>query len=54
MRDELIALNVDAEKVGPGMYDSAVAKVHDRVERSVSKKTIRNAYGRLIARRGKK
>lgn len=52
MRDELIALNADAEKTGPGMYDSAIAIVHERVHRSISKKTIRNAYDHLIARQG--
>lgn len=49
MRDEVIALNVDAEKTGPGMYDSAISAVHERSGRSVCKKTIRNAYDRLIA-----
>lgn len=53
MRDEITALNVDAEMAAPGMYDAAISTVHERVGRSVSKKTIRNAYDRLVAK-GKK
>lgn len=53
MRDEITALNVEAEMPAPGMYEAAISTVHERVERSVSKKTIRNAYDRLVAK-GKK
>ena len=54
MRDELIALNVDAEmKGGPGSYGAAILTVHERVGKAVSTKTIRNAYDRY-ARQGKK
>lgn len=54
MRDELIALNVEAEKKGGrGSYDAAILTVHERAGKAVSTKTIRNAYDRY-ARQGKK
>lgn len=54
MRDELIALNVEAEKKGRhGSYDAAILTVHERIGKAVRTKTIRNAYDRY-ARQGKK
>ena len=54
MRDELIALNVMAEIRGPGQYESAISTVYERLDGALSEKTIRNAYDRLVARKGNK
>ena len=53
MRDDLFALNVEAEFAAPGQYDAAISTVHERVEQAVREKTIRNAYDGM-ASKGKK